>query len=122
MADPKSLLEQLIEEHGGVLVRQKKHKVYRFPNGATFTVSSTPECPFAYANALSFLKTLLGVHSLDRGAPGERREKRPKRKPTTQVVKFPLKSAMPVQRGLTWQEKLAMAAVSTPQRQHGGQI
>lgn len=120
MADPKSTLESLIEEHGGVLVRQRKHRVYRFPNGTTFTVASTPECPFAYDNALSFLKTLLGVHPPDRGSPGERREKRPKRKTGRGSKVLPAKPEESVPTELTWKEKLAMAAIQitpiAPQR------
>lgn len=114
MADPKSTLERLIEEHEGVLVRQKKHKVYRFPNGTTFTVASTPECPFAYDNALVFLKTLLGIHSPDRGSPGERREKRLKRKSVGSKMKvlpfkFEENSASPPLS--TWKERLATAVI-----------
>jgi hypothetical protein len=111
MADPKTSLERLIEEHGGVLVRQKKHKVYRFPNGATFTVASTPECPLAYDNALAFLKTLLGVHSPNRGTPGERREKRPKRKPVGSGNPLPFRLETPAPEANTWKEKLAVAAI-----------
>jgi hypothetical protein len=106
MADPKTVLERLIEEHGGVLVRQRKHKVYRFPSGFTFTTSSTPECPLAYDNALAVLKTLLGVHPPDRGTPGERREKRLKRKPSQQPLS--IDSAPPPD---TWKDKLAVAAM-----------
>ena len=109
MADPKSTLERLIEEHGGVLVRQKKHKVYRFPNGLTFTVSSTPECPLAYDNALSWLKNLLGVNPPDRGSPGERREKRPKRKTGSSRFNFGENSTL--SELSTWKEKLAVAAI-----------
>lgn len=111
MANPKSTLERLIEEHGGVLVRKKKHKVYRFPNGSVFTVSSTPECSFAYDNALSLLKNLLGINPPDRGSPGERREKRAKQKSTVMSGSSRLssKTVNSVPPFDTWKEKLAMA-------------
>ena len=109
-SDPKSSLERLIEEHGGLLVRQNKHKVYRFPNGATFTVASTPECPLAYNNALSVLKTLLGLHSPDRGSPGKRREKRHKRKPRGVKPFFKLENLAPIESN-TWREKLAKVVI-----------
>ena len=80
MADPKTSLERLIEEHGGVLIRQRKHKVFRFPTGAIITVSSTPEDPRGNSNALACMKNVLGLHPPNRGTPGERREKRIKRK------------------------------------------
>lgn len=110
MADPKSALERLIEERDGVLVRHKKHKVYHFPNGATFTVASTPECPLAYDNALSLLKTLLGAHPPDRGLPGERREKRLKRKPMGCRLPSFKSEGKPLETS-TWKEKLALVVM-----------
>ncbi len=80
MADPKTSLERLIEEHGGKLVRREKHNVFRFPNGVVFTLPKTPSCSRSYHNAAAYLKTLLGAHAPDRGAPGQRREKRIKSK------------------------------------------
>lgn len=35
-------LESILREHGAVLVRSKKHLVYRFPDGRIFVASSTP--------------------------------------------------------------------------------
>jgi hypothetical protein len=80
MADPKTALERLIAEHGGVLVRQRKHKVWKFPTGVVITVSSTPEDSRGEINALACVRNLLGVNPPNRGTPGERREKRVKRK------------------------------------------
>lgn len=108
MADPKIKLDSLIEEHGGVLVRQRKHKVYRFPNGSTFVVASTPECPLAYDNALSHLKRLLGVYPPDRGAPGTRRNKRFKQRQASgnQLLQFENQAGSTE----TWKDKLAQVA------------
>jgi len=115
MADPKTAMESLIEQNGGKLVRQRKHKVYRFPNGATFVVASTPECPLAYDNALAHLKRLLGIYPPDRGAPGTRRNKRLKQKAATAGSKMlPLGTSQsePVE---TWKEKLLLAALQLPE-------
>jgi hypothetical protein len=108
MADPRVELEQLIKEHTGVLVRQKKHKVYRFPNGLNFILSSTPECPLAYDNALSSLKKVLGINDPNRGLPGERREKRIKRK-NTRGSKMPPSGSSPIQEPVSWKQQLAVA-------------
>ena len=110
MADPKVMLEVLIEENAGELVRKRKHKVYRFPNGATFVVASTPECPFAYDNALAHLKRLLGITPPDRGAPGTRRHKRLKIKaPGVAPFEPVLKESVE-----TWKDKLQATIKCTP--------
>lgn len=109
MADPKTTLESLIAEHGGTLVRQKKHKVYRFPNGTTFVVASTPECPLAYDNALSHLKRILGIYPPDRGAPGTRRNKRLKQKVSGGRT-LPLENKK-VERVDSWKDKLTLAVM-----------
>ncbi len=105
MADPKTVLEQLIEEHGGVLVRSRKHKVYRFPNGATLVVSSTPECYRSHDNAIGQLKRILGIHPPDRGAPGTRRAKQQRSKQKQAVSNLP--PALHQSDTPTWKEKLA---------------
>jgi hypothetical protein len=117
MADPKISIEKIIKEKGGVLVRQKKHKVYRFPNGQVFTSSATPSCPLAYANALTSLKNLLGVHTPDRGTPGKRRTKSPKTK--QRMVVFAAKDSPP-QPVATWQEQLTLAALLLSPKQKKG--
>jgi hypothetical protein len=60
VAKDRTALEELIKANKGVLIRCKKHLVYEFPTGLHFTVSKTPRCPHAYANAISSLKRLLG--------------------------------------------------------------
>ena len=107
MADPKTAMELLIEENGGRLVRRKKHKVYRFPNGLIFVHASTPSCPLADINALAALKRLLGIHPPDRGAPGTRRNKRFKQKDALGSKTLPLANHIPSQVE-TWQDKLRL--------------
>jgi hypothetical protein len=113
MADPKSALEQLIEEHGGRLVREEKHKVFKFPNGEVFTTAKTPECPRSYRNAKSLLMTLLNLHPPDRGTPGERREKRVKRKPLAGSKMLPYANHV---RQHEWKETLEAVKPVLPER------
>ena len=68
MAD-KRTLQDLIDQHGGVLVRHRKHPIYRFPGGVIFVVPATPRCPHAYANAVATLRKLLQLNG-ERGAEG----------------------------------------------------
>lgn len=67
---------RLLKENGAVLARENGHRVWRLRDGRMFTMSSTPSDVRALKNALSVLRRLLGVNDLDRGAPGQRREKR----------------------------------------------
>jgi hypothetical protein len=58
----------LIKEHGGKLVRQGKHKVYGFPSGMRFVVSSTPSDVNAWRQSLACLRRLLGDCRPERSA------------------------------------------------------
>ena len=119
MADPKDELERLIKENRGELVRHRKHKVYQFRDqGKTFVVPSTPECPFAYDNALAALKNVLGLNSPSRGKAGERREKRSRRKSKSRLY-FDYKSAIPIK--TTWKDKLGLAILQLPLKSKGNQ-
>lgn len=43
MPDTQELeIAQILKEHHGVLVRTKRHNVYKFPDGRMFTTSCTP--------------------------------------------------------------------------------
>lgn len=75
MPDPAVEVSRLLKEHRAVLVRTKRHQVYRFPNGRVFTMASTPSDFRAAANQLTDLRRTLGIDT-ERGLPGERREKR----------------------------------------------
>jgi len=49
----------LLEEHQFDLVRQRKHKIYRNPDGLTFVLASTPSDWRSSRNALATLKRIL---------------------------------------------------------------
>jgi hypothetical protein len=52
-------VERLLDENGAVLVRQNKHKVYKFPNGREVVMSSTPSDWRASRKKLAFLRRML---------------------------------------------------------------
>lgn len=54
-------LLKAISEAGGVLVRKRKHYIWRFPNGGLLVVSGSPSCAHASANAMRNLKKLLAT-------------------------------------------------------------
>jgi predicted RNA binding protein YcfA (HicA-like mRNA interferase family) len=57
--DPQDQLIKLLRDHNFDLVRQRKHKIYRNPDGLTFVAASTPSDRHAPQNALSTLKRIL---------------------------------------------------------------
>jgi hypothetical protein len=67
----KQLVFQTIREHGGQLVRQKRHFAFRFPTGRVFVVPKTPGDHRAWLNSLSALKRFLGTGK-DMSFNGER--------------------------------------------------
>lgn len=69
-----SEVQKILRDHGAVLVRQKKHQVWKFPDGKVYVQASTPSDQRAAANQLSKLRNMLGLHG-ERGIPGDRREK-----------------------------------------------
>lgn len=78
--NPEIETRRLIDEHKGVLVRQNKHEIWRFPNGKQVVLASTPSDLRAAANKLSVLRNALGVKA--EKAPASNRDKtyRPKHK------------------------------------------
>lgn len=56
-------VDELIRENGGVLVRMKRHPVYRFPNGQQFVHSATPGDRRAAMNSMSVLRRILAAQS-----------------------------------------------------------
>ena len=54
-------VEALIKQHGGKLVRQHKHFVYKFPDGRCFTLSGTPSDYLAERNNMTNLRRFLGI-------------------------------------------------------------
>ncbi|MBV8206160.1 MAG: hypothetical protein JO041_05150 [Acidobacteria bacterium] len=57
--NPKDQLMELLAANSFDLVRQRKHRVYRNPEGQTFVVASTPSDSRAWQNALGTLKRVL---------------------------------------------------------------
>jgi predicted RNA binding protein YcfA (HicA-like mRNA interferase family) len=67
---------RILREHGAILERQRSHRVFRFPSRRIFTLPSSPsDKQRGYKNLLHTLKAELGLFN-ERGAPGERRERR----------------------------------------------
>jgi len=61
-------LRQLLTDHGAVLIRQKKHLVYRLPNGQNFVTAKTPDNPdVAARNNVHNLRRILGITPPTRG-------------------------------------------------------
>jgi hypothetical protein len=58
--DPQHQLIELLHRNEFDLVRQRKHRVYRNPDGLVFVTASTPSDRRASQNALSTLKRILG--------------------------------------------------------------
>lgn len=79
-------LDRIIRQHGFDLVRQKKHKVYRHPDGRTFVASNTPSDWRSTLNELHDFANLVGVpkHHLIRPPRPKREHTRlePLEKPT----------------------------------------
>lgn len=72
--NPEVEIARILREHKAVLARTKRHFVYKFPSGRTFTMASTPSDYRAASNQLRDLKRTLGLFG-ERGIPGERRER-----------------------------------------------
>ena len=68
--------EELLREHGAVLLRQRKHKVYGLPDGRKVVLSASPSDGVCGAkNAEMVVRRELGLTDPNRGAPGKRRER-----------------------------------------------
>lgn len=52
-------IKKLLQENEAVLVRQNKHRVYRFPDGREVVMASTPSDHRATLNRLTFLRRML---------------------------------------------------------------
>lgn len=55
----RQLVLRTINEHGGRLVRRKRHLVFRFPDGRKFVAPKTPSDLRAWRNSLSVLMRFL---------------------------------------------------------------
>jgi hypothetical protein len=77
--DPdKKEVMRILREHGAVLERTKKHKIWRFPDGRIHVLPGSPGCAHAWKNQLHDLRNFLELNE-GRGEPGERRPRKSKR-------------------------------------------
>lgn len=67
---------QLLKEDGAVLVRSKKHEIWRLSNGKTFVQSQTPSDVKEGLASLADLKKLLGIQTENDGRQNARRAKK----------------------------------------------
>lgn len=88
-------VNELIQEHKGVLIRSKNHEVWRFPNGKTFVRAKTPSDVRADANNLSDLRKILGIER-EQKIPGVR--VRTIHRPKPRPAPAPVSAAPPVKR------------------------
>jgi len=72
---------RILKEHGAVLVRTKKHKIWKFPDGRIHVMPGSPSTMVTWKNQLRDLRNLLGINE-ERGAVGERRPKKNKPRKT----------------------------------------
>lgn len=54
-------IEKLLRASGAVLVRTRKHRVYRLPNGRNYVIAATASDRRAQANQVAELRRQLGV-------------------------------------------------------------
>ena len=54
--NPEKELAQLLKKSGAVLIRSKKHNVYRLPNGQIHSVSKSPSDFRTTRNSIKYLK------------------------------------------------------------------
>lgn len=81
-------VDRLLEQSGAVLVRHKKHLVYRLPNGNNFVVAKTTSDPARAAkNNLSTLRNALGIprEKTERPKEGTMQQQRPTSLPTVEL-------------------------------------
>lgn len=68
----------LLREHGAELVRQRKHKVYRFPGGKIYVESGTPSDQLGERRTLADLKRTLELPVEKRPTNGNGARHKPK--------------------------------------------
>ena len=94
----KNIVLRLIAEHGGILVRQRKHHVYRFPSGKVFVVPNTPSDVRAWHSSLATLKRVLGMRLVQHvGISQGKKKQQPHKTETVHTVacKFMASEAAP---------------------------
>jgi hypothetical protein len=74
--DPRDEATELLIEAGATVARQKKHEVWKLPDGRIWTRSKTPSDSHSDQNNLSDLKKMLGIRDGGRSNP-DRVKKKP---------------------------------------------
>lgn len=64
--DARVEVERLLKVHGGVLIRHKKHRIWKLSSGKKWTTPSTPSDRNAWQNNLGELRLMLGLKSSDK--------------------------------------------------------
>lgn len=75
-ASMKNKVEDLLKQSGAVLIRSKRHQVWRLSNGKTFVRSKTPSSRNTDKKIYADLRNLLGIRDETRGQAGQRRPKK----------------------------------------------
>jgi len=71
--DSKEEVFRLLKEHKAEFIRQRRHRIYRLPNGRIFVTGVTQTDERGWRNRLAQLRKLLGVVPPDNGAGPSRR-------------------------------------------------
>lgn len=88
MSNPRQKATSLLKTLGAILVRKRKHEIWRLPDGRNWVRASTPSDSHSDANNFAQLKNLVGVEEIriknpDRvekkkhGGDGKRRQLQP---------------------------------------------
>jgi len=72
--DSKEEVFRLLKEHKANLIRQRRHRVYRLPDGRIFVTSLTQTNERGWRNCLARLRKLLGAVPANTGAAPNRRK------------------------------------------------
>lgn len=107
---------RLLKAHGAELVRTKKHKVWKLPDGRSWTMASSPSCAHSWKNNLHDLKNFLKVNDPERGKPGARRPKKSKVRRSGSLPMPPVEPVRPRDRSKTAEELLAFRNLLPPMR------
>lgn len=86
MSRARKSIVGLLRQHGAVLVRQAKHKIWKLPNGRNYVESSTPSAQNSDLNHLSDLRRALEIPN-NGGRAGQRREK-PRTQGRTEPIRY----------------------------------
>src|SRR5580704_8020529 len=72
--DSKEEVFRLLKEHKASLIRQRRHRVYRLPDGRIFVTSLTQTDERGWRNCLAQLRKLLGAVPPNNSAAPKRRK------------------------------------------------